>query len=357
MIELGGRRRLGLQTQHVLGGGQMLGPGHLQSHHPVELSLPGLVDDAHAAPGDLAQQLVVAHGCRACSLAVGSIPSAATTLCASAPRRSLRVASDSLAGSEQSTGGSFVMFWRSCGGTTQLLTAHGQVLQGDADFPAQVFIEGRLGLVVAGLEGVVYGSGIAHQAHHLEQFLLLFLVVDALERLEQVRVADGRADLAQASYHESFFLGVLVAQGDCRHAARVSVGGQFIHGPFALRLETGDIVLWILEHLDPAVGSVLVISPCPKDVGGLGLGHGLLRGDFLARAGRFRHRFELGEIFFLLFLIERRRLRLEPGQSVHSGIDVAAVAHALLQERLLRHIPVLERLPCGPSSGSRGSCG
>ena len=43
------------------GGRELAGQDHLQGHDAVEADLPGLVDDAHAAAGDLLQQLVIAE--------------------------------------------------------------------------------------------------------------------------------------------------------------------------------------------------------------------------------------------------------------------------------------------------------
>ena len=42
-------------------GGELAGQDHLQGDDAVEADLPGPVDDAHAAAGDLLQQLVVAE--------------------------------------------------------------------------------------------------------------------------------------------------------------------------------------------------------------------------------------------------------------------------------------------------------
>ena len=61
MIEIGRRLGLALKALHVVGRGELTGEDHLQGHDAVEAHLPGLVDDAHAAAGDLLQQLVVAE--------------------------------------------------------------------------------------------------------------------------------------------------------------------------------------------------------------------------------------------------------------------------------------------------------
>ena len=48
-------------------GGELAGEDHLEGDDAVEADLPGLVDDAHAAAGDLLQQLVVAEVANPCA--------------------------------------------------------------------------------------------------------------------------------------------------------------------------------------------------------------------------------------------------------------------------------------------------
>jgi hypothetical protein len=55
--------RLGLKPR-LLVGVDRAGPDHLQRDDAVERHLAGLVDDAHAAPPQLAQDLVPRHGLR-----------------------------------------------------------------------------------------------------------------------------------------------------------------------------------------------------------------------------------------------------------------------------------------------------
>ena len=54
----GGGLRFGLKAADQLGRSQMAGQDHLDGHRAVEPLLPGLVDHAHAAAADLADQLV-----------------------------------------------------------------------------------------------------------------------------------------------------------------------------------------------------------------------------------------------------------------------------------------------------------
>ena len=61
VVELGGGLGLGLEAPQVGRGGELAGENHFQGDDPVERRLPRLVDDAHAAAGDLFQQLVVAE--------------------------------------------------------------------------------------------------------------------------------------------------------------------------------------------------------------------------------------------------------------------------------------------------------
>ena len=61
VAEPGGGLRLGLEAADQLGRGQVAGQDHLHGHGAVEALLPGLVDHAHPAPADLADQLVRAE--------------------------------------------------------------------------------------------------------------------------------------------------------------------------------------------------------------------------------------------------------------------------------------------------------
>ena len=55
---------LGAEALQVVVRRQRAGEDHFQGDDAVERSLPGLVDDAHAAAADLGQQLVIAEGSR-----------------------------------------------------------------------------------------------------------------------------------------------------------------------------------------------------------------------------------------------------------------------------------------------------
>jgi hypothetical protein len=61
VVEVGGGFRLGVEALHVTRRRQLLGEDHLEGDDPVEALLSCLVDDAHAAAGDLLQQLVIAE--------------------------------------------------------------------------------------------------------------------------------------------------------------------------------------------------------------------------------------------------------------------------------------------------------
>jgi hypothetical protein len=52
------RLRLDLEARQLLGAGVAAGQDHLQCDDPIQLRLPGLVDDTHAATAQLAQDLV-----------------------------------------------------------------------------------------------------------------------------------------------------------------------------------------------------------------------------------------------------------------------------------------------------------
>jgi hypothetical protein len=61
VLEVAGRLGLEAEPLHLLGGRQLARPDHLQGDGAVQANLPGAPDDAHAALGDLLQQLVVAE--------------------------------------------------------------------------------------------------------------------------------------------------------------------------------------------------------------------------------------------------------------------------------------------------------
>ena len=61
MVEVGGGLGLGVEPLDVGLVGELAGEDHLERDRPVEAHLPGLEDDAHAAAGDLADDLVVAE--------------------------------------------------------------------------------------------------------------------------------------------------------------------------------------------------------------------------------------------------------------------------------------------------------
>ena len=83
MVEVGRRLGLGVEPLDVGLVGELAGEDHLERDGPVEADLPRLEDDAHAAAGELADDLVVAEvadaggfGCVG-SVADGSCPSTA----------------------------------------------------------------------------------------------------------------------------------------------------------------------------------------------------------------------------------------------------------------------------------------
>ena len=61
MVEVGGGLGLGVEPLDVGVVGELAGEDHLEGHGAVQADLPRLVDDPHAAAGDLAEQLVVAE--------------------------------------------------------------------------------------------------------------------------------------------------------------------------------------------------------------------------------------------------------------------------------------------------------
>ncbi len=73
MLQAG--HRLGLEAKPVqLGAGRLRAASeHLQSDDPLETEVPGLVDDAHAATAQLAQDLVSRHESRFVALRVGTL--------------------------------------------------------------------------------------------------------------------------------------------------------------------------------------------------------------------------------------------------------------------------------------------
>src|SRR5262249_54095617 len=61
MVQAGRRLRLAAETLHVVIRGELARANHLQGHRTIQAGLPGSVNDAHAAVGDLPPQLVVAE--------------------------------------------------------------------------------------------------------------------------------------------------------------------------------------------------------------------------------------------------------------------------------------------------------
>ena len=60
VLQVGGGFGLAQKSFDLVRAGQGAGADHFQGHVPVQTRLPGLPDDAHAAPGDLFEKLVVA---------------------------------------------------------------------------------------------------------------------------------------------------------------------------------------------------------------------------------------------------------------------------------------------------------
>ncbi len=60
VLQAGDRFGLGAEAGYLPFAGVFAGQDHLQGHQTVELALPGLVDDAHAAAAQFVQQFVVA---------------------------------------------------------------------------------------------------------------------------------------------------------------------------------------------------------------------------------------------------------------------------------------------------------
>ena len=61
VLQLGHRLRLGAEAGQLLRAGVVARQDHLQGDDPVQLHLPGLVDHAHAAAAQLAEDLVAGH--------------------------------------------------------------------------------------------------------------------------------------------------------------------------------------------------------------------------------------------------------------------------------------------------------
>ncbi len=59
MIQLRRGFGLGVEPLHVLFASELTGQDHLQRDDPIQIDLPRFEDDAHAAAGNLFQQLVV----------------------------------------------------------------------------------------------------------------------------------------------------------------------------------------------------------------------------------------------------------------------------------------------------------
>ena len=61
MVQVGGRLGLGMESLDVVVVGKLAGQDHLERDGAIEAHLPGPEHDAHAAAGDLADDLVVAE--------------------------------------------------------------------------------------------------------------------------------------------------------------------------------------------------------------------------------------------------------------------------------------------------------
>ena len=61
MIEVRGQLGLAAEPGSLRGRRQRARENHLQRHEPLQLEVPGLVNDPHATPGNFLQQEVVAH--------------------------------------------------------------------------------------------------------------------------------------------------------------------------------------------------------------------------------------------------------------------------------------------------------
>ena len=61
MLQSGRRLGFGAEALHVCGAGQLAGKDHFDGNGAVEADLPGFINHAHAAAGDLLQQFVIAE--------------------------------------------------------------------------------------------------------------------------------------------------------------------------------------------------------------------------------------------------------------------------------------------------------
>jgi hypothetical protein len=61
MIEVGRRLGLSVEALDFRFAGELAGQDHLEGDDSIEADLPGAIDDAHAAAGDLLEQLIVAE--------------------------------------------------------------------------------------------------------------------------------------------------------------------------------------------------------------------------------------------------------------------------------------------------------
>ena len=62
VLQAGDHLGLAAEAAALLLGGIGVGEEHLQRHHPIEADLPGQVDHPHAAPAQLADDLVAGNG-------------------------------------------------------------------------------------------------------------------------------------------------------------------------------------------------------------------------------------------------------------------------------------------------------
>ncbi len=60
VVEVGGQLGLAEKPLAFVGGGHLAGQDHLECDQPVRAALSGLVDDPHAAAGDLFEHLIIA---------------------------------------------------------------------------------------------------------------------------------------------------------------------------------------------------------------------------------------------------------------------------------------------------------
>ena len=80
MVEVGGQLGLASKPLAFLGGGHLARQDHLERDQPFQVLVSGLVDDAHAAAGDLLEHLVIADAAErrgSCPAGVfGAVPAA-----------------------------------------------------------------------------------------------------------------------------------------------------------------------------------------------------------------------------------------------------------------------------------------